>query len=100
MLIFLTRKEEDPGSYRPVSVTLNPGKLMEQILLEVICKHIKDEMMIRSSRHGFTKWKACLAKPVASYGGMTSSLDRGGAFGIYYLFNFRMAFDTVSVTAL
>lgn len=99
LLIFKTCKEENPGNYRPVSVTLNTGKVMEQILLEVICKCIKDKKVIRSNRHGFTKGKSHLAKLIAFYEEMTSSVDRGRASDIVYC-NFSKAFDTVSITAL
>lgn len=102
--IFKKCKEEDPGNYRPVSVTLTPGKVMEQILLEVICKRIKDMKVIRSSRHGFTKGKSCLAKLIAFYDETTSSVDRERASNIVccdtsVLPYFSKPFVTVSITA-
>lgn len=67
-------KEENPENYMPVSVTLNPGKV---ILLEVINKYIENKKVIRSSQHGFIKEKLCLAKLIAFYDEMSSSVDRG-----------------------
>ncbi|KAK4829233.1 hypothetical protein QYF61_002498 [Mycteria americana] len=53
--IFRKSKQEHPGNYRPVSLTLIPGKVMEQLILETISMHRKDKKIIRSSQHGFTQ---------------------------------------------
>jgi len=51
---------EDPGIYRPVSLTSVPGKIMEQIVLREIMWHVWDNWGIRPNQQGFTKGRSCL----------------------------------------
>ncbi|KFV84315.1 RNA-directed DNA polymerase from mobile element jockey, partial [Struthio camelus australis] len=44
--VFKKGKEEEPGNSRPVSLTSIPGKVVEQLLLEVITKHVEDKKVI------------------------------------------------------
>jgi len=53
--VFKKGKKEDPGSYRPVSLTSVPARVMEQLILDVISKQLEEKKVIRSSQHGFTK---------------------------------------------
>ena len=50
--VFKKCKKEDPGNYRPVSLTSIPGKMMEQLILQVITKQVEEKKVIRSSQHG------------------------------------------------
>ena len=45
--IFKKGKKKDPGNYRPASLTSIPGKVMEQLILEVICKHVEEKKVIK-----------------------------------------------------
>ncbi|PKU47305.1 rna-directed dna polymerase from mobile element jockey- hypothetical protein [Limosa lapponica baueri] len=65
---------------------------MEQLILEVTARHIKDTKIIRSCQHGFTKIKSCLTNMVSFYSGV---VDERTAVDIVYL-NFRNTSDNAS----
>jgi len=93
--VFKKGKKEDTGNYRLVSLTLIPGKVVEQLILEAISRHMKDKKVIRSSQHGFTMGKSCLTNLINFEDEMTNVVDEGRAVDIVYL-DFSKALDTVS----
>jgi len=52
------------GNYRPVSLTLVLGKVMEQIILIAIMRHIQDNQVMRPSQHGFMEGRSCLTNVI------------------------------------
>ncbi|CAM4705653.1 unnamed protein product [Lepidochelys kempii] len=97
--IFKKGKKQDPGNYRPVSLTSVPGKIMEQVLKESILKHLEERKVIRNSQHGFTKGKSCLTNLIAFYDEITGSVDEGKAVDVLFL-DYSKAFDPVSHSIL
>ena len=50
--VFIKGKKEDPGNYRPVSLTSVRGKVMEQLVLDAISRQLEEKEVIRSSQLG------------------------------------------------
>uniref|UniRef100_A0A8D0F5L1 Reverse transcriptase domain-containing protein n=1 Tax=Strix occidentalis caurina TaxID=311401 RepID=A0A8D0F5L1_STROC len=94
--IYKKGRKDDPENYRPVSLTLVPGKLMEQLVLSTIIQHVLNNQMIRPSQHGFMKG---LTNLISFYDRATCSLDEGKAVDVVYL-DFSKAFDTISHSIL
>ena len=57
--IYKKGRKEEPGNYRPLSLTSVPGKVMEQVISGAIKSHIMDNQGIRPSQHGFMKGRSC-----------------------------------------
>ncbi|KAK4817860.1 LOW QUALITY PROTEIN: hypothetical protein QYF61_001529 [Mycteria americana] len=91
--------KEDPGNYRPVSLTSVLGKLMEQIILSAITWHVEDNQGIKPSQHGFRRGRSCLTNLISFYDKVTQLVDEGKAVDVVYL-DFSKAFDTVSHSIL
>jgi len=90
--IYKKGQKEDPGYYRPVSLTLVPGKITERFILSALTGHVKHNQGIRTSQHGFVKGRSCLTNLISFYDQVTHVVDKGKVVDDL---DFSKAFDTV-----
>ncbi|KAJ7405930.1 RNA-directed DNA polymerase from mobile element jockey-like protein [Willisornis vidua] len=87
--------KEDPSNYGPASLTLVPGKVMEQIILSAFTQHTQDNQRIRLSQHGYKTDRSCLTNLIYFCDQMTCLVDEGKTVNVVYL-NSSKIFDTIS----
>ncbi|KAJ7414417.1 B-cell scaffold protein with ankyrin repeats-like protein [Pitangus sulphuratus] len=97
--IAFTCQKEEPRSYRPVSLTSVPGKVMEEIILGGIEKHLKDSAVIGHSQHSFMRGMSCSSNLISFYDKVTHLADQEKPVHVIFL-NFSKGFDTVSCRIL
>ncbi|KAK4818051.1 LOW QUALITY PROTEIN: hypothetical protein QYF61_004578 [Mycteria americana] len=99
MPIYKKGRKKDPGNYRPVSLTLVLGKIMERFILSALNRHVQANQGIRPSQHAFMKGRSCLTNLISLYDQVTCLVDEGKAVDVTYL-DFSKDFDTISHSIL
>lgn len=77
--ILKKKKEDNPGNYRPVNLTLIPRQILEQIVKQSIYNHLEEQKAVGSDQRGFVKSKLCQANLISSYDRVTGHADKGKA---------------------
>ena len=86
--------KQEPGNYRPISLTSIACKILEGILKKEILEHINNEVPLNNSQHGFMTRRSCLTNLLEYLEKVTEILDSGGSMDVIYL-DFSKAFDKV-----
>ncbi|GAB0179914.1 mitochondrial enolase superfamily member 1 [Grus japonensis] len=91
--------EGGSGELQACPSDLGVGKIIEDIILSAIIRHIQDNQVIRPSQYGFMKGKVCLTNLIPFYDKMIHLVDEGKAVNVVYA-DFSKAFDTISHSIL
>ena len=92
--VFKKGCKNDPGNYRPISLTSVPGKMLESIIVDNMVDHLETNNLILESQHGFRSGRSCLTNLLDFFHDMFSIYDNSRAIDILYL-DFQKAFDKV-----
>jgi hypothetical protein len=92
--IFKQGAKDNPGNYRPVSLTSQVCKLMESVLKDAVVDHLDRLNLIKASQHGFRKNRSCLTNLLEYLHYVSSHVDCGEAVDVIYL-DLQKAFDKV-----
>src|SRR5437899_3274408 len=81
-------------NYRPVSLTVFFGKVLEKIIKQRIDKFLEVKGYVKNTQHGFMKGRSCLTNLLVNQHSIMKILVERGAVDIVYL-DFQKAFDKV-----
>ena len=82
--LFKKGSKDDPGNYRPISLTSVPGKMLESIIADDMMSHLEHNKLILDSQHGFRSGRSCLTNLVDFFHDMFSIYDKSRAVDILF----------------
>ena len=82
---FKKRDKENPGNYRPISLTFQVCKVFESMLRDSIVDHLKENKLIHDSQHGFMKNRSCVTNLLQFLETVTDYIDKGYTVDLIYL---------------
>ena len=92
--IYKSGDRHSPVSYRPISLTCIPCKIMERILKQAILRHLTSNSLLSSSQHGFLPNRSCTTNLLIFMDSLTEARDVGLISDAVF-FDFAKAFDRV-----
>ena len=93
--IFKKGSKQDPGNYRPVSLTCITCKVLEALVRDSLVAYFNDNNLYSDCQHGFRQKRSCMTQLLEVMNDFTKQIDEGSAIDVVYL-DFRKAFDSVS----
>jgi ribonuclease P/MRP protein subunit RPP40 len=92
--IFKKGDKSKVENYRPVSLTVFYGKVLEKIIKKHIENFLLSTNFIKNSQHGFMKGRSCLSNLLIGHNSIVNMIDNGYPVDVIYL-DFQKAFDKV-----
>ena len=92
--IFKKGNRHDPASYRPISLTAVPSKVLESLVRDKLLEHMQTSGLLHPAQHGFLPRRSCATQLLEVLEEWSSAADDGVPVDVAYL-DFRKAFDTV-----
>ena len=92
--IFKKGSRDQPGNYRPISLTSVLGKILESLIRDKITEFLENNNLISNTQHGFRSRKSCLTNLIEFYDNLFKANDNIRSIDIIYL-DFQKAFDKV-----
>ena len=93
--IYKKGKRNEPGNYRPVSLTSVISKIMESLVRDAIIEHLVKNNVLVDAQHGFVPGRDCLTQLLLCLEHWTTMIENGSAFDVIYT-DFAKAFDSVA----
>ena len=92
--IFKKGSKAEPANYRPVSLTVIVGKVMERLVKNTLMDYVEKNGHLSDAQHGFRAGRSTQTNLIEFLDVTTKWMDEGKAFDIVYL-DFSKAFDKV-----
>ena len=83
-----------PASYRPVSLTAIPSKVLESIVRDHLLEHFSSTGLLHEAQHGFLPRRSCSSQLMEAIEDWSAAVEDGDPVDIAYL-DFSKAFDSV-----
>lgn len=92
--IFKKGKRNNPGNYRPVSLTSVCGKILEKIVRKEMIDHLDRNGIITEKQHGFVQGRSCQTQLLTVVEDWSQWMEERKPFDCVYM-DYRKAFDSV-----
>ena len=92
--IFKKGSKQQPGNYRPISLTAVPCKTMESIIRDELMTHLSESGLLHEAQHDFRPRRSCVTQLLSTLDDLSKMTENGDPIDAVYL-DFSKAFDSV-----